>query len=62
MKEFFAMGGYATFVWSSYGLTIMVLIGNVLLPQLRRRRILNQLRQGTSEPESISKPTVRHVP
>ncbi len=56
------MGGYATFVWSSYGLTIMVLIGNVLLPRLRRRRILNQLRQGTSEPESISKPTVRHVP
>ena len=27
MSEFFAMGGYATFVWWSYGITAAVLIG-----------------------------------
>jgi heme exporter protein CcmD len=28
LKEFFAMGGYAGFVWSAYGLTALVLIAN----------------------------------
>lgn len=62
MKEFFFMGGYGAFVWPAYGLTLVILVGNVLLPRLRHQRILNQLRQGTSEVENVSQPTVRHVP
>jgi len=62
MSEFFYMGGYGAFVWPAYGLTLVVLVGNVLLPRLRHQRILNHLRQGGSERESISQPTVRHVP
>ena len=27
MGEFFAMGGYAVYVWSSYGLAVLVLAG-----------------------------------
>lgn len=27
MSEFFAMGGYAAFVWPAYGVTALVLIG-----------------------------------
>ena len=27
MSEFFAMGGYALYVWSSYGLAVLVLAG-----------------------------------
>lgn len=26
MQEFFSMGGYATYVWSSYGLTAVVMV------------------------------------
>lgn len=29
MAEFFAMGGYAFFVWSAYGLTALVTVGLV---------------------------------
>jgi len=27
MSEFFAMGGYAGFVWSAYGATALVMVG-----------------------------------
>jgi len=37
MTEFFAMGGYAPYVWSSYGLTVLVL-GGLLLASLRSLR------------------------
>lgn len=35
MMEWFAMGGYAVYVWSSYALGLLVLFLNVYLP-LRR--------------------------
>ena len=37
--EFFHMGGYAFYVWTSYGLTLIVLLANVLSPLRQRRRI-----------------------
>ncbi len=30
MSEFLEMGGYAQYVWSSFGLTLVVLVGNVI--------------------------------
>jgi heme exporter protein D len=35
-EDFFAMGGYAFYVWTAYGLMAAVLILNLVLP-LRRR-------------------------
>jgi|GEM_PF-1805585 len=40
---------YAIYVWSSYGLTLAVLIWNVLMPQLRRAELKRRL----AEPESV---------
>ena len=37
--NFFSMGGYAFYVWGSYGLALVVMAGEVLL-LLRRRRLL----------------------
>ena len=37
MAEFFAMGGYAAFVWPSYAVTILALIG-ILYTSLRALR------------------------
>jgi len=39
------MGGYALYVWSSYALTALVLVINELVPRLRERRLLQQLRR-----------------
>lgn len=39
MSEFFAMGGYAAYVWSSFGLTLVVLVGNWWQARARLGRI-----------------------
>jgi heme exporter protein D len=38
MQEFFAMGGYALYVWPSYGLTLIVLLANIIIPVLQRKQ------------------------
>jgi len=43
MQEFFAMGGYAFYVWTSYGLTLIVLLANIIIPVMQRRRLLRSL-------------------
>lgn len=43
--EFFYMGGYAFYVWTSFGLALIVLSGNVVWAASRKRRILNQLKR-----------------
>ena len=47
MSEWLKMGGYAAYVWSSFGLTVAVLLWNVVVPGLRRAAILKEL--GTEE-------------
>lgn len=41
-SEFLAMGGHARYVWLSYGLAVLVLTGNLVLPWLTLRRRLRQ--------------------
>lgn len=36
LEQFFSMGGYALYVWTSYGIALVVLIINVVLPLLRK--------------------------
>ena len=43
VSEFFHMGGYAFYVWTSYGLTLIVLLANVVAPLRQRRKILADL-------------------
>lgn len=40
MKEFLAMGGYAFYVWSSFGLTFIVMMAIVIGTRLQRRRVV----------------------
>ncbi len=42
LQEFFQMGGYAFYVWTSYGIAALVLIINVIVPAWTRRRFLRQ--------------------
>lgn len=45
-SEFFAMGGYGLYVWSAYGVTVVVLALNVLLPWRKRKALLQALHRG----------------
>jgi heme exporter protein D len=41
--SFFAMGGYAAYLWPAYAVFFAVLIADTLAPRLRRRRLLREL-------------------
>ena len=43
--DFFAMGGYALYVWGSYGVTAVVLAIEPLLVRKRRMDVLESLRR-----------------
>lgn len=44
ISDFFAMGGYAFYVWGSFGLTAVVMVGEMLLIRSQRRELLRNLR------------------
>jgi heme exporter protein D len=51
--SFWAMGGYGSFVWGSYGVTVTALAVEIWLVRMRRRRALAEVernrRRGGSE-------------
>ncbi|BBL69489.1 heme exporter protein CcmD [Methylogaea oryzae] len=42
-ETFFHMGGYALYVWTSYGLALAVLAINLILPLRRKAQLLESL-------------------
>ena len=42
-SEFFHMGGYGFFVWSSYGLAVIVLALNIIIPIVTGRQLRCEL-------------------
>lgn len=45
-QAFFAMGGYAAYVWPSYGVAAILLAANLIIPHWRERRLLRRLQTG----------------
>ena len=45
LSEFFHMGGYAVYVWTSYGITLVVMVLNWLLPYQQHKQNLRKLRR-----------------
>lgn len=43
MSEFLGMGGYAFYVWGSYGVAVAVFAWNVVAPRLERARLRRAL-------------------
>ena len=43
MSDFLAMGGYAQFVWSAFGVTAFVLVANIFAARKRFRVTLEHL-------------------
>ncbi|MDD5578225.1 MAG: heme exporter protein CcmD [Methylobacter sp.] len=42
VQEFFAMGGYAFYVWTAYGVALIVLIANIIIPVVQRKQFLRR--------------------
>lgn len=41
--DFFAMGGYAFYVWTAYGIALVVLLINIVLPIIQRKQLIRQM-------------------
>ena len=54
MQELFDLGGYALYVWSSYGLGLVVLLSYVFAPFRRLRRVKADIERGIRREEARS--------
>jgi heme exporter protein CcmD len=44
---------YAVFIWSSYGLTLAVLLWNAFAPRLRRRELKRRLSEAAEPADEV---------
>lgn len=54
LSEFFAMGGYGAYVWPSYVVTLLVLVGNIYLARSAHRRAIDDALRRAAREESKS--------
>ncbi len=45
LEGFLAMGGYGAYVWGAYGVTVVLMIGEVVLVRRRHRAALEYARR-----------------
>lgn len=43
MSDFFNMGGYAFYIWISYGLAAIILIANIVVSKLGEKQMKREL-------------------
>ena len=61
IAEFFAMGGYARFVWSAYAVTFFVLFVNLLVSRIEHRRLVSRLSLERQLDGSVANPATNPV-
>ena len=61
MSEFLQMGGYAPYVWSAYGITLVTLVLNVWWIRRLHRRALEQARNAVERGAGARLPKVRRI-
>jgi heme exporter protein D len=47
-SEFVAMGGYGFYVWGSFGMTAVVIVGELISLRMRHKALRQQLRADAS--------------
>lgn len=57
VSEFFHMGGYAFYVWTSYGIALFVLVMTFIAPILSKKQILKDLRMKYRQQERQNQET-----
>ena len=53
MSEFLYMGGYAFYVWTAYGVALIILLFNLISPVMQRRRLLHELARKLERAKSL---------
>ena len=61
MSEFLAMDGYGAYVWSAYGITLVVLVWNVWAARAKLKRNLAAAAKDAHLPEPARKPKVSQL-
>ena len=62
MSEFLQMGGYAAYVWTAYGITLVVIVANAWLAVRGHARSLARVKQMSTAQPNERIPTVRRNP
>jgi len=44
-SEFFNMGGYAFYVWTSYALFLIVIVANIISPVIHRKKVISRIKR-----------------
>ena len=44
-SEFFNMGGYAFFVWTSYALAVVIVLVNIISPVMQRKKVIRHIKR-----------------
>lgn len=45
IAEFFSMGGFGLYIWSSFGLTFLLMLAEILYLRQQRRTTLNRIKK-----------------
>ena len=45
LSEFISMNGYGFYVWSSFGMTVLLMLGELMMVKQQSRTILQRLRR-----------------
>ncbi len=53
-QQWFDMGGYGAYVWSSYALTAIILLWNLITPIFRRREVLRKIQNWYRQEDRLS--------
>jgi heme exporter protein CcmD len=61
VTEFLAMSGYAAYVWSAYGITLVVLVLNVAVARRRHRGALRRAGELAGREPTRKQATVRQL-
>jgi heme exporter protein D len=59
--EFLHMGGYAAYVWSAYGITLLVLVLNVWSAYRRNTMALERVKETAETPGPAPRAKVRQL-
>ena len=61
LSEFLHMGGYAFYVWWSYGIVALVLLGNILVARAKHKRFLGTFQRQLARAENQSSEPTREA-
>ena len=53
-SEFFNMGGYAFYVWTSYAIFFIVILVNIIAPVMHRKKVISRIKR-TIKRENIER-------